>query len=481
MQTLDNALRAAMAAHQAGRLEEADRLYHAAVRDNPDNAQALRLRGILARERGDLPASARLLARAAEVAPGAAAPLAELALTRMAANDLDGALRDLRAALARDPAHGRSLANLGALLQYRGHIAEAVRCHEQALALDSGDIEVRCNLAKALSEAGRGTDALALCDAGLAAAPAHPLLLATRGAVCCDIEDFTAAVVALEGAIARSPDDDSAWVSLAYARTRRGENGTAIDALGEALRVNPSSGRATADLVNLLAGSGRVDHALDLAGGFLEQHPGERHVLAALGFALRDAGDAQSADALIDHDALVTVTAIGALAGLREQVLADPSLVASPASKATRGGQQTGELDLGRGLAREFAARIDAAVRAHPAMAQPPPRWSLRAWATVLTAGGRQLPHIHPEAWVSGVYYVDVPAAMGPAEAGFLEFGAPPPRFLVRTSPPLRAVEPSVGRLLLFPSYFYHRTLPFAGAGERISIAFDVVPGGVVL
>ena len=474
---MGNPLPEAMAAHQAGRLEEADRLYRAAVQADPANAQALRLRGILARERGDLPASARLLARAAEVVPGEAAPLAELALTRMAANDLDGALRDLRAALLRDPAHGQSLANLGALLQYRGHIHEAIGCHEQALALDGDDVEVRCNLAKALSEAGRGVDALALCDVGLDAAPAHPLLLAARGAVCCDIEDFAGAVTALEAALVRSPDTDTAWVSLAYAHTRRGETQAAVDALGEALRVNPASGRATADLINLLAGSGRVDRALDLAGGFLEQHPAERHVLAALGFALRDAGDVQSADALVDHRRLITVTALEPATGLREQVLADSSLVASPASRATRGGLQTGEFDPGS----EFLARIDPAVRAHPVMAELPPRWSLRAWATVLTAGGHQLPHIHPEAWLSGVYYVDLPPAMGPGEAGFLEFGAPPPRFLVRTPPPLRAVEPVAGRLVLFPSYFHHRTLPFTGAGERISIAFDVVAGGVAL
>ena len=38
------------------------------------------------------------------------------------------------------------------------------------------------------------------------------------------------------------------------------------------------------------------------------------------------------------------------------------------------------------------------------------------------------------------------------------------------------------GRLVLFPSWFWHRTLPFAQAGERISVAFDVmptIPGGL--
>lgn len=38
------------------------------------------------------------------------------------------------------------------------------------------------------------------------------------------------------------------------------------------------------------------------------------------------------------------------------------------------------------------------------------------------------------------------------------------------------AVRPREGLLLLFPSYFYHRTLPFRADAPRISVAFDAVP-----
>jgi len=38
----------------------------------------------------------------------------------------------------------------------------------------------------------------------------------------------------------------------------------------------------------------------------------------------------------------------------------------------------------------------------------------------------------------------------------------------------LRVLRPEEGVLLLFPSYLFHRTLPFAGEGERISISFDL-------
>ena len=41
---------------------------------------------------------------------------------------------------------------------------------------------------------------------------------------------------------------------------------------------------------------------------------------------------------------------------------------------------------------------------------------------------------------------------------------------------PTYKVRPEEGLLVLFPSYFYHRTIPFDDPGTRISIAFDVVP-----
>ncbi len=30
--------------------------------------------------------------------------------------------------------------------------------------------------------------------------------------------------------------------------------------------------------------------------------------------------------------------------------------------------------------------------------------------------------------------------------------------------------------MILFPSYFYHRTIPFRDAGTRVSLAFDPMP-----
>lgn len=490
-----------MQAHREGRLSAADLLYRQAAEGQPANAQLLRLHGVLARERGELAAAESRLLRAVGLAPADPRAACELGVTRMVSGELDAAMQDLRRALACDPGYLPAHANLGALLQYRGHVLEAIAHYELVLAAEPADAESRCNLVRALSDAGRLEQALACCSDGLAIAPWHPLLLAARGTVLCDAGRFGDALPWLRAATERRIDDDTIWVTLAHAHQMLDDPASAIDALGQALRANPDSGRATASLVNLLAGTGHRAQALAMAESFLARHPGERQVLSVLDHVLRDLGREAEALALFDPARMLRVVDLRPPAGhgdmaafnaeLCRAIVDDPSLVTAPASKSTRGGGQTGELDRHRHEAlqswwqlvgeavEDMLAALSAAFPAgHPLMAPAAPRWALRAWGTVLAAGGYQDPHIHPLGWISGVYYAAVPPGMsaGAADAGCLEFGARPRQLLAATAPSIHRIEPRPGRLVLFPSWVWHRTLPFAAAGQRVSLAFDVMP-----
>ncbi len=114
----------------------------------------------------------------------------------------------------------------------------------------------------------------------------------------------------------------------------------------------------------------------------------------------------------------------------------------------------------------------------HPYLASKPTDWTLTLWATVLDRDGHQAAHVHPTGWLSGVYYVAVPepAPDAPEKSGWIEFGRPPDELGLRRDPSVHALGPTPGLMLLFPSYFYHRTMPFTGAGQRVSIAFDLMP-----
>jgi hypothetical protein len=105
-------------------------------------------------------------------------------------------------------------------------------------------------------------------------------------------------------------------------------------------------------------------------------------------------------------------------------------------------------------------------------------RWRFNgSWSVRLRTAGHHANHVHPRGWISSACYIELPDGMSDAQTpdGILTFGEPS----IATTPPLTAeysVRPSVGMLVLFPSYFWHGTVPFRSDQPRLTVAFDAVP-----
>ena len=131
----------------------------------------------------------------------------------------------------------------------------------------------------------------------------------------------------------------------------------------------------------------------------------------------------------------------------------------------------------------EHVAQLPAHDPAHPLLSSPrePIEFS-GAWSVRLEAGGFHSNHVHPMGWISSALYIVLPPDLGDGEgeddrAGWLALGEPRTSSFPLDLPPTRLVEPKPGRLALFPSWMWHGTRSF-GAGERLTVAFDVaVPG----
>ncbi len=97
------------------------------------------------------------------------------------------------------------------------------------------------------------------------------------------------------------------------------------------------------------------------------------------------------------------------------------------------------------------------------------------AWSVKLDKDGHHVDHIHPEGWISSVYYVDVPNDLGEGteKSGWLRFGQPPLNLNLDAE---YFIKPKAGRLVLFPSYMWHGTVPLKNAGRRLTLPFDVLP-----
>jgi tetratricopeptide (TPR) repeat protein len=125
-----------------------------------------------------------------------------------------------------------------------------------------------------------------------------------------------------------------------------------------------------------------------------------------------------------------------------------------------------------------YIARLPAPDSRHPLLAERRDR-QVRfsgSWSVRLRSGGRHSNHVHPQGWISSALYIALPPrrAADPGRAGWLTLGQPPDNLGVALEP-WRKIEPAAGRLVLFPSWMWHGTVPFA-EGERLTVAFDVRP-----
>ena len=77
--------------------------------------------------------------------------------------------------------------------------------------------------------------------------------------------------------------------------------------------------------------------------------------------------------------------------------------------------------------------------------------------------------------WLSSAYYVDLPKVVSDGEdrQGWIKFGEPN---LDVGQTAEHFEQPKPGRLVLFPSYMWHGTVPFTGPDTRLTLPFDIVP-----
>ena len=102
-------------------------------------------------------------------------------------------------------------------------------------------------------------------------------------------------------------------------------------------------------------------------------------------------------------------------------------------------------------------------------------------WANVSSPGGSHRLHSHPNSLLSGVWFAAVPPG-----SGQLEFRDPRPSGWLRldrqtttaANAQVIGVDPQDGLLVVFPSWLPHSVATNRGNGERISVAFNLMPTG---
>ena len=116
--------------------------------------------------------------------------------------------------------------------------------------------------------------------------------------------------------------------------------------------------------------------------------------------------------------------------------------------------------------------------------------WDLRGtrpvcdslWVNVMPEGGSHTSHIHPNAVISGTYYVAVPEGAGPIvyedpRLGLLMAAPPRRKNAPREFKSQVSFAPQVGTVMLWESWLRHEVPLNRAEGNRISVSFNYCLG----
>ncbi len=411
------------------------------------------------------------------------------------ANRLPAALQLCRQMLAVETERADLHAFSGMIALRLGNHEEAVGFYGDAVRLRPDYAEAYCNLGNARRALGQTEAALTAYRRAAEIKPDMAQAHHNLGTLLLGSDRLEEAAAAYRRALELTPRSIETHRNLGIVQQRLGRLDEAVAAFRAALAIRPDWTVVYNNLLTALLEQGDARGAVAACDDWLAARPGNTEALAYKCVALNEAGERAALAHLLDFDRLVRITRFdppdGFNAALAAHVLDHPTLKVPPKDDPTYHHdslQITDELlvepkgpvaALEEMMHRAVGEYIEAlpADSDHPFHARRPNRWRLSSWGVVLNGQGNLMSHIHMDGYLSGVYYVRVPEAVtgSAAHAGWFELGRPIDELQTRAEPMVRPIRPEEGAMLLFPAYFYHRTVPFRSAEKRISIAFDVV------
>lgn len=445
---------------------EACSAYERALVLAPNDVEVLLNLGNLHREFSRLEESADAFRRAIGIFPGLAAGHASLGVTLYEAGDSEAAVAALLKAVQLDPLYLEAHENLKKIRWFRGEHDEMDESFRVACERLPGSARAFCNLGAALLIS---HDNVGAERALLRATQLQPDLgdaFHGLGQAYCYLDRLEEALAAHESAVACAPGNALFREEFGATLIRAGEYQRAVSEL-------------------------RTGHEL---------HPRRSSILAFLSIALNELGD-PSVNELVDHEKFVRVARIDVPKGydsleafnadLHEELQKHYHNPYHPMDQTMRGGTQTPNnlFQNPTGLIRVLKEQITRVAKEFiddldPNPAHPFLRFINRdfvftgVWSTIIQASGYDCSHVHNEGWMSGTYYARVPdfdKDQLVRHDGCIQFGEPNAMYTSERNATRRIIEPKVGTVILFPSYYWHGVRKFDRNGVRHSISYDLI------
>lgn len=517
----------------SGRREEAIESYSQAVKIHPRYVDAWRNLALGQLEMGRFEDALASFNHCLAIRPSDASAWMGIGNIYRRQNNIDQAIQSFEKALALRPGYAEAHHNLGVCLRIKQRPTEAIGHYQRARDLGLDRAELYQNLGSALVdvqdihgaiEAYRAAiernpedivshrdlnkllwelelldDHLNSYRKALTLRPSSEELTRAYAIALNQQASYEEAEQVLQQGLRHWPESSGLKSLLAYSLEELGRWDDALKLHGEAVTLPGAVANQRVSYARALLACQRPDEALPHAEQAVRETPFDQRAIAYLGLCWRMLGDEQDA-ILNDYENFVQVydAPYPIKYANREAFNAKLKAVLDalhlskrhPVEQTLRGGTQTfGDLfdrrepeiaELVTGLCHCIQDYIQQLPQdpSHPLLMRRGEGFKFSAsWSVRLQRNGYHTMHVHPLGWISSAYYVQVPPEVSESGdyGGGIKFGEPDidigPYGTAR-----RIIQPQTGQLVLFPSYMWHGTTPFASEQERMTVAFDVIP-----
>lgn len=489
-----------LAAKEAGLIDTALNYADIGLSFHPTNPRLLAIKAVLFKEAGQTRAALAHFELALTYGPDRALTRHNYAATLRAAGRYEDACVQYRRAVELGMRTADVATNWAAASLEAGRIDEAEQLYRLALSMDMGHSEACLGLTRLIWEYKGSDRAFGHYAEAVRKDPENLDLHLSWIHALQSYRQYSEAAQLAGHLLPQRPDDPRVGLAAARAFCFAGIPNKAVDPLDRLIRDDETHCDALIGqmIAHIMLGEGQKAAAFGEKASILR--PQDQSIWAYLATAWRMIDDPRE-DWLCGYETLIQTFDVNDAKG--GHTAQDYATIVSaclerihnstrePGNQSLRHGTQTSSSLFERDdpVLSDFRDNILAVVQtyieslphdpAHPFLSRGQMRkarfsgsWSVRLQGD----GGRHVPHFHANGWISSAFYARLPMRLGKGSdhSGHIQFGAPPENLGLALSP-RRLVQPTPGRLVLFPSYVWHGTLPFSGTDTRLTAAFDIV------
>lgn len=279
-------LQQAFVKHKAGRLDQAEAIYHQVLEAEPENFDALNLVGVIEAKSGRYEAATDYFIRAIRKDPKNAQVHYNLGNALKDLGRPEDAVDSYRHALEFDPKSAETHYNLGVMNQKLGHLDAAAESYQHAIQINPGYTKAYINLGTVFKDLGKLEAATANCRSAIKIDPDYAGAHDVLGSVLQKAEKFDEAVASYRHALKISPDFALAHYHLGSLFQQFGRFDEAINSYRSSLEIESENATLHNNLGVIFQQLGKMKDALACYRRSLEIKPEYVEAYANFGSAL---------------------------------------------------------------------------------------------------------------------------------------------------------------------------------------------------